>query len=159
MASLYRKLLPFLIGLLLCNFLFSSNHYNRVHLSVTLSGHVLFGIGFEHFLAEQHAIQATVFPLMAPGKGFPFALSGGYAYYTREDRWRGKLGVEVTAIVSPPAPDRRRILPLLNIMPGLEYSFDGSNSIQTQLWLAFFLKKYKRRFAPIGIDCRYARSL
>jgi hypothetical protein len=155
-----KSIIPLVVLFLsVCIFLHARNYSNRIHLSVTLSGHVLFGIGFEHFFSEQHAIHATVFPLMAPGKGFPFALSSGYNYYTPEDRWRGKLGLDMMVIVSPPDPERRKMLPLLNICPGVEYAFDSENSVQSQLWLAFFLKRYTRRFAPIGIDSRYARKL
>ena len=82
--------------------------YNRLHISFTLSGHLLFGAGIEHSFNDRHSIQVTGFPLMWPGKGFPLAVTAGYGYRFNTEPWRAKLGVDFALLVSPPDPDARR---------------------------------------------------
>ncbi len=138
----------------------SSDMYNRVHVSVTLSGHILFGVGVEHGFTEHHALQITVYPLVVPGKGFPFAMQAGYNYYWGGSLWKGKVGFAGGVIVSPPDPDKRRYLPMLMLTPGVRYA-DKDNFYTGALWLARFLGKTNQKWpiVPIGIEARYGRAL
>jgi len=132
--------------------------FNRVIFSLTLSGHILTGVGFEHGFDTHHALQVTAYPFMLPGKGLPFAFSAGYNYYYGRNKWRGKIGGAFALLVSPPDPDKRKTMPLLLLTPGIQYHFDPSNSAVFQPWLAVFLKKAKHRFAPIGLEFRYGHN-
>ncbi len=133
----------------------ANNSFNRLNLSFTLSGHILVGIGWEHGFDTHHALHVTTYPLMWPGDGFPFAVSAGYNYYYGQNKWRGKIGGAFALLVSPPDPDKRKTMPLLLLTPGVQYAFDLNHSALFQPWLAFFLKKAKHRFAPIGLEFRY----
>lgn len=132
--------------------------FDRVNFSVTLSGHVLVGVGFEHGFNAHHALQVKAFPLVVPGKGFPFAFSAGYNYYTKGVRWRGKIGANFTLLVSPPDPVKRKWMPMLVLAPGVQYGFNETNSLTFQPWLAYFLAHANRRFAPIGLEFIYGRN-
>lgn len=133
--------------------------YNRLNASITLSGHFLFGFGFEHGFDEHHALQAMVFPLLIPGKGMPFALHVGYNYYFEGETWRAKIGFGYALLVSPPDPQKRKVMPMLLFTPGLAYRFKKSeNSLLFQPWLAYFLKHANRRFAPIGLEFQYGHT-
>lgn len=135
--------------------------YNRVHFSFTLSGHLLFGAGFEHGFNDQHSIQVTGFPLMWPGKGFPFAFTAGYGYHFNTQPWRAKLGFDFALIVSPPDPDIRKTLPMLMFTPGVAYQFKNNKSVSTQFWLTHFLSDTNKKLfiAPIGWEFQYSSDL
>ena len=49
---------------------------DRIHLSLSLGGYVMFGIGITHWIEEHHSLEATLFPLGFPWEGFPAAPSG-----------------------------------------------------------------------------------
>ncbi len=137
----------------------SSDAYNSVQVSVTLSGHVMIGVGFEHGIDRHHAVQIMVYPLIVPGKGFPFALQAGYNYYSGRAHWKGKLGLAGGLIVSPPDPDKRKFLSMILITPGIQY-VDGNNHYNGALWLARFLGQTNQKWpiVPIGIEARYGRT-
>lgn len=53
-----KILFVYLILFLGARFVYAGDtSYNRVKFSFTLSGHLLFGLGFEHGLDEHHALQ------------------------------------------------------------------------------------------------------
>ncbi|GEM_PF-1558158 len=134
--------------------------FNRLHVSFTLGGHLLFGVGFEHGFSNHHALQATVYPLLIPGKGMPFAFHAGYNYYFSGEKWRAKMGVGYAFLVSPPDPNQRKVMPMLLFTPGISYHFkDSADNLLFQPWLAYFLKHANRRFAPIGLEFRYGHVL
>ena len=133
--------------------------FDRVHISFTLSGHLLFGVGFEHGFTNHHALRVAVFPLLIPGKGLPFAFKAGYNYYTGGSRWKGKLGADVAILVSPPDPQKRKIMPMIVITPGLQYALKEGQYVSFQPWLAWFFKETNRKFGPIGLEFTYDYSL
>ncbi len=58
-------------------------------------------------------------------------------------------------IASPPDPDKRKFLPLINFVPGLVY-FDGSqNEYAVEAWLSFL--PIQKKFAPTGLEIQYGR--
>ncbi|NOX87809.1 MAG: hypothetical protein GXO77_02205 [Calditrichaeota bacterium] len=128
---------------------------NRLGISLVLSGHIFIGVKYRHFFNDNHSVQFTFYPLLIPGKKFPFAFSTGYDYFVGDGKWQGKLGAEFAAIVSPPDPDQRKILPLLNFTPGFRYNSHADQALGGALWLSYFLKKANRKVAPTGLEFWY----
>lgn len=133
------------------------NKTHQINFSVTLSGHILFGIGYSWFFNDNHAIQATF--LSIPEKGFPFGINTGYNYYWAGEKWRPNLGGEFTLLVSPRDPDKRRVLPLIKLVPGIRYDIREYHSINSRLWVAYFPTSKRIRIAPIGLDFRYGLNI
>ncbi len=156
MKTCVRMLFILVFGLQMA---YSGSSYNRLNLSVTVSGHVLIGMGYEHGFNEHHALGFTVYPLVMPGKGFPFALKTLYRYYANGARWQATLGGGFGLIISPPDPQERRWLPMLLLTPGVRYA-DGNNRYGADIWLAHFLTKTNRNWPliPIGLEANYGRN-
>jgi hypothetical protein len=132
---------------------------HQINLSCTLSGHILLGVGYSYWFDAHQALQATIYPLMLPGEGWPYAFNAGYGYYFGDSPWRPKVGLDFAMIVSPPDPDQRKTLSLLNFSPGLQYRFDD-NVLLSQIWLSYFVsKKTRSKFAPTGLEFQYGRAL
>ncbi len=138
------------------SFIFGGNKSdNRIGISFVLSGHLLFGLKAEHFFDAHQCIQATIYPIIVPGKKFPFAFTAGYNYFTGGNHWQGKLGAEFGMIVSPPDPQKRKILPMLNFTPGVRYVRQNGNTLGGNFWLSYFLKKTRHKVAPTGLEFWY----
>ena len=152
-----RKILVFalLLGLLPAVLWAGNRSENRIGISFVLSGHLLFGVKVQHFFDAQNCVQATFYPLLIPGKKFPFAFGLGYNYFTNGQHWQGKLGAEFAMIVSPPDPQKRKVLPMLNFTPGFRYVRQNGQSIGGNLWLSYFLKKTRHKIAPTGLEFWY----
>ncbi len=133
--------------------------FNRFTVSLGLSGHILLGVGLEHGFDGHHAVRVTVFPVVLPGKGFPFAFSAGYGYYFNGSKWRAGLGGEFALLVSPPDPHKRKFLPLLNLVPAVQYQIDGKQFVDARLWLSYFFGRANVPVAPTAIVFRYGRNL
>ena len=131
---------------------------HQVNFSITLSGHILFGAGYTYWFNDNHAVEATIYPLMVPGKGFPFALSAGYGFYPGGEYWRGKLGTEMTLLVSPPGPDKRKTMPMLSFTPGFLYK-TGKSTIQSEIWYSWFLKNARKKMSFTGIELKYGHFI
>ncbi|MCD4693354.1 MAG: hypothetical protein K8R79_10600 [Calditrichales bacterium] len=130
---------------------------NQLNLSITLSGHILFGFGYTHWLDDNNTVGGTLY--IIPEKGAPFGLNGGYAYFTNGERWRMKLGAELTLLVCPPDPDKRKILPMINFVPGVQYAINDENFVMSQLWLSYLPVKANVKFAPTGLEFIYGKRL
>jgi len=131
--------------------LFPYSHH-QLNLSLTLSGHIIVGVGYCHYLHVNHGVQATF--LIIPEKGFPFGLNGGYHYLGNGNKWHGKLGAELMLLVSP-SPDRKS-MSFFNIVPGIQYRLNHENSITPQLWISYIIPK--RKIVPTGIEFRCGKS-
>jgi hypothetical protein len=103
-----KPLYLFLIVLLAGQVFARDQIKHQFHFSLTLSGHILFGAGYTYWLNDEHAFEATVYPLLLPGKGFPFAVSAGYGFYPGGEHLKAKVGGEMTLLISPPDPERRK---------------------------------------------------
>jgi hypothetical protein len=158
-----RKLIITISGGLLILQLFcvsiqaAENKTQQINFSITLSGHILFGIGYSYFLTDNHAVQTTLF--LIPEKGFPFGINAGYNYFWEGEKWRPNLGTEFTLLVSPPDPDKRRVLPLIKLIPGIRYDFNEIHNLNSRLWIAYFPTSKRVRVAPIGLDFKYGYNL
>ncbi len=131
----------------------AENKSHQINLSFTLSGHILFGVGYSYFWNEHQGVQ-TIFYLV-PEKGLPFGITAGYNYCWSEGKWRPNLGAEFMVLASPPDPEKRKFLPMLKLVPGIRYDFNGEQNLNSRLWIAYFLKSTRVRIAPIGIEFLY----
>lgn len=133
---------------------------DRIVASFTLSGLLIFGVGYEHRFDEHHVFQATVYPFFVPEfTSFPLFFSTGYDYHGAGDSWRFKIGANYFLMMGPSKPGGRRKLNLLCLTPGAVCSIDDESDLTSQLWLARFPKENRRHEIPlpIGFDFRYSR--
>ena len=127
---------------------------DQFHVSLTLGGHYLVGIGYTHFIEEHHALEFTLFPFAHPKEGFPFGFRAGYAWAPSDEVWRAKLGVNATVLVGSGESGGNRITPTLGITPGIQYDPDHERSFRADLWMSYYLRE--RVFVPTGIEFFYA---
>jgi hypothetical protein len=127
---------------------------NRVHLSVTLGGYFLVGLGYTHWLEQHHAMEFTVFPLAWPWEGFPFGVRAGYAWIPSDEIWRAKLGGNLTLIVRPGQTGANRFTPMLAFTPGLQYDPHHDKSFRADLWVSYYLREHV--LAPTAVEFLYS---
>ncbi len=123
---------------------------DRIHVSVTLGGYFLIGVGYTRWIEQHHAVEFTVFPFAHPGEGFPFALRVGYAWVPSDEIWRAKLGANATVLIRPASSGRDRFTPLLTFTPGIQYDPSGHQSFRADLWMSYYLTE--REFAPTAVE-------
>jgi hypothetical protein len=129
---------------------------DQIHLSVTLGGYFLFGMGYTLYLEEHHALEFTVFPFAFPMEGFPFGLRAGYAWVPSNEIWRAKLGGNMMVLVRPGMNGFERFTPILALTPGIQYDPDSDRSLRADLWVSYYLKE--KVFAPTGVEFLYGWS-
>ncbi|MFZ5516932.1 MAG: hypothetical protein ACOY90_09865 [Candidatus Zhuqueibacterota bacterium] len=134
-----------------------SDDTHQINLSFTLSGHLLFGIGYSYGFEAHHFVQATWF--IVPEKGLPFAVNGGYNYFFKGGAWQPNLGLETVIIASPSGRVKRKYLPLITLVPGIGYQFNDTHAVNTRLWLAYFPIKARKKVAPIGLEFKYGNFI
>ena len=127
---------------------------DRVHLSLSLGGYVMVGIGITHWIEEHHALEATVYPFAFPGEGFPFAVKAGYAWTPSDEVWRAKLGGNFTMLVRKGNGGSRRLIPLVAFTPGLQYDPSDQRSFRADVWMSYYLTE--KVFAPTALEFLYA---
>ncbi len=154
-------LMAILMGILLwMTPLQAGGKQHRINVSLILSGHLMFGAGYEYHFDDHHVLACHFYPAIIPGiSELPFAFSAGYGYYTGGGRWKGRFGLEYTMIISPPDPEKRKTLPMICFLPGLQYSIAKAHHIMSQLYLARFLKETRVPMAPIGIELRFGKGI
>jgi hypothetical protein len=123
---------------------------DRFHVSITLGGYFLVGVGYSHNFEQHHALELTVFPFAYPGEGFPFGLRAGYAWVPSDEVWRAKLGGSLTVLIRPGQTGTDRFTPLLGVTPGIQYDPDSDRSFRADLWMSYYLKE--KTFAPTGLE-------
>jgi hypothetical protein len=127
---------------------------DRIHLSLSLGGYVMLGIGITHWMEEHHSLEATLFPLGFPWEGFPAAVKVGYAWTPSDEVWRAKLGGNVTMLRHSHPGSRGGFTPLLAFTPGLQYDATDSRSLRADLWMSYFLSEGV--FAPTALELIHA---
>jgi len=123
---------------------------DQIHVSLTLGGYILLGVGYTRWIEEHHALEFTLFPLARPSEGFPFGLRAGHAWVPSNERWRAKLGSNVTILIRPVESSQRRFTPILAFTPGIHYDPTDSQTLRADLWMSYFLRQ--RVFAPTGVE-------
>lgn len=126
---------------------------DQFHVSVTVGGHFLIGVGYTHFVEEHHALEFTLFPFAHPKEGFPFGIRAGYAWIPSDEVWRAKLGANITLLIRPGQTGGDRFTPTVGVTPGIQYDPDAERSFRADLWMAYYLKE--GIFVPTGIEFLY----
>jgi hypothetical protein len=127
---------------------------DRIHLSITLGGYFLVGVGYSRYIEQHHALEFTVFPFAYPSEGFPFGLRAGYAWVPSDEVWRAKLGGNMTVLIRPGQAGKDRLTPLLGLTPGIQYDPESDRSFRADLWMSYYLKE--KVFAPTGLEFFYS---
>lgn len=127
---------------------------DRVHVSVTLGGHFLLGVGYTRNIERHHALEFTVFPFSYPGEGFPFGVRAGYAWVPSDEVWRAKMGGNFTVLIGPGQRGADRFRPMLAITPGIQYDPHHDRSFRADLWMCYHLRE--KVFAPMAVEFLYA---
>jgi hypothetical protein len=127
---------------------------DQYHLSITLGGHFLVGVGYTRWIEEHHALEFTVFPFAHPREGFPFGVRAGYAWVPSDEVWRAKLGGSLTLLIRPGQSGGDRFTPTLDLTPGIRYHPDHERSFRADLWMSYFLKE--KFFVPTGLEFFFA---
>lgn len=128
----------------------SSVPSDRFHVSVSLGGHFMVGVGYSHFVETHHVLEFTVFPFTYPGEGFPFGLRAGYAWIPSDEVWRAKLGGNFTVLVNSTRSGRERFTPLVAFTPGIQYDPESDRSFRADLWMSYYLTE--KVFAPTAVE-------
>ncbi|WP_457565293.1 hypothetical protein [Caldithrix abyssi] len=155
MKSSSKILLAALLAIFITGHSAFAGGQNRIGVSFVLSGHLMFGLKFQHYFDSNQNVQVTFFPLLMPGKKFPFALTTGYNYFIGQGKWQTRVGAEFALIVSPPDPDKRKILPMINLTPGFRYNRTNEQSLSGSIWVSYFLKKTRKPIFPTGVELWY----
>ena len=126
---------------------------DQFHVSLTLGGYILLGVGYTRWIEAHHALEFTAFPFAHPGEGFPFAVRVGHAWLPSDEVWRAKLGSNLTVLFHPRGQDGNRITPLLALTPGIQYGPESDLSLRADLWVSYYLKQ--RVLAPTAVEFLY----
>lgn len=127
---------------------------DRIHVSVSLGGYVMLGIGLTHWVEEHHAIEATLYPVGFPWEGLPFAAKLGYAWTPSDEVWRAKLGGNVTVLRHRHPGHSGGFTPVLAFTPGLQYDPTDQRSVRLDLWMSYYL--LEGVFAPTALEVIHA---
>jgi len=126
---------------------------DQFHISVTLGGHFLVGVGYTSWIEEHHALEFTLFPFAHPKEGFPFGLRAGYAWIPSDEVWRAKLGANVTLLFRTNDSGGDRFTPTLGLTPGILYLPSSGRSIRGDFWMSYYLRE--KAFVPTGVEFLY----
>lgn len=126
---------------------------DQFHVSVTLGGHFLVGLGYTSWIEEHHALEFTLFPFAHPREGFPFGIRAGYAWIPSDEAWRAKLGANVTLLFRPGGSGGDRFTPTLGLAPGILYFPDSKRSFRGDFWISYYLRE--KAFVPTGLEFFY----
>ncbi len=132
---------------------------NRLGVSIVVSGHLFFGLKFEHSFDTHQAVQFTFYPVCLPARGMPLAATAGYNYYFGKNNWQGKVGAEFALLASPRQNGKRKFLPMLNFTPGIRYQKNPDKAFGGSIWISYLLKNANRKIAPTGLEFWYGWSL
>ncbi len=126
---------------------------DQFHISVTLGGHFLVGLGYTMWVEEHHAVEFTLFPFAHPKEGFPFGLRAGYAWIPSDEVWRAKLGANVTLLLRTDGSGGHLLTPTLGLTPGILYIPDSKRSFRGDFWMSYYLRE--KAFVPTGLEFFY----
>lgn len=129
---------------------------HQIQFSVTLSGHLIFGLGYTYYWNIHQGWQANFY--LIPEKGLPFGLSTGYNHIWGETKWRPNLTADFMILASPPDPVQRKYLSMIKLVPGIQYDFGSDQNLNSRLWIAYFLRQKRAKIAPIGLEVMYGHQ-
>lgn len=128
---------------------------HQVHFSITLSGHVLLGVGYTYYWNLHQGWQSNVY--LIPEKGLPYGIATGYNYLWGGTKWRPNFAADVMVLASPPDPVKRKYLAMVRLVPGIQYEFNNDQSMNSRLWIAYFLRQPRAKIVPIGLEVMYGQ--
>ena len=127
---------------------------DQFHISVTLGGHFLVGLGYTNWVEQHHALEFTLFPFAHPKEGFPFGVRAGYAWVPSDEIWRAKLGANVTLLFRASDGPGDRFTPTVGLTPGILYIPDSGKSFRGDFWMSYYIRE--RAFVPTGLEFLYS---
>ena len=116
---------------------------DRLHVSISLGGYFMLGVGYTHWIEEHHA-------LIQPRDGFPVGIRVGHAWIPSNEIWRAKLGGNATLLLEPARKGWDRLVPILAFTPGLQYEPDSDWCFRADVWMSYF--PTQGVFAPTSIE-------
>lgn len=154
--------------LLILIFIFSINPKNttaqrsEIGVSVTLSGHFIFGPYYRYWFDDNNEIDLLI-PAAWEGTGkvlFPCGIQTGYHYYFGENHWRPSLGVQYSLFFAPKVNGERNNLNIFSLVPGVQYQWaDNKFSLEELLWISYFKMNNKRKIFPTGLETKFGVKL
>lgn len=123
---------------------------DQIHLSLSLGGIVMFGVGYTRWVEKHHAIEATVYPFAFPWDGFPCAVKLGYAWIPSNESVRAKLGGNFTLLLHDHEGIGRDVTPLVAFTPGIQYNPTNGESIRWDFWMSYY--PTMDVFAPTALE-------
>jgi hypothetical protein len=126
---------------------------DQFHLTVTLGGHFLVGLGYTNWVEQHHALEFTLFPFAHPKEGFPFGVRAGYAWVPSDEIWRAKLGANMTLLFRTGGGPGDRFTPTVGLTPGILYIPDSGKSFRGDFWMSYYIRE--RAFVPTGLEFLY----
>ncbi len=123
---------------------------DRIHVSLSLGGYVMFGVGYTHWVERHHALEATLYPFAYPWDGIPCALKLGYAWIPSNEAVRAKLGGNFTLLLHDHEGIGRTLTPLVAFTPGIQYDPTRGESIRWDFWMSYF--PTEGVFAPTALE-------
>lgn len=123
---------------------------DRFHISLSVGGYIQVGVGYTHWVEEHHALEMTLFPLSYPFETIPFGIRLGHAWIPSNERWRAKLGSNLTLLLRSSERRGTVLTPLLAFTPGLQYDPDDERAFRLDLWMSYYLSEGV--FAPTALE-------
>ena len=131
---------------------------HQVTFSFTLSGHLLLSVGYGYFFDNHNAVQVSVHTVTEKPP-FVFGFNSGYNYYFLNKMWHPNIGAEVMLLLGPPDPENRRLFPMINIVPGIQYDFSKVHCLNGRLWASYMPTEKPFKITPTGIEFKYGYNL
>lgn len=129
---------------------------HQVHCSIMLRGHVLLGVGYTYYCHQHQGWQSNVY--LIPEKGWPHGIATGCNYIWGGTKWPPNFTADVMILASPPDPVKRKYLAMIRLLPGIQYEFGNDQSMNSRLWIAYFLRQPRPKIVPIGLEVMYGQQ-
>jgi hypothetical protein len=141
---------------------YSNAQHSEIGVSVTLSGHLIFGPYYRYWLDDNNEIDLMI-PAAWEGTGkvlFPGGIQTGYHYYFGDKHWRPTVGLQYSLFLGPKTNNERKNLYIFTLTPGIQYRWDETKySIEELFWISYFPKNTKRKISPTGFETRFGIKL
>jgi len=127
---------------------------DQFHISLSLGGYVMFGVGYTHWVEKHHALETTVYPFAYPWDGIPCAVKLGYAWIPSNEAVRAKLGGNFTLLLHDHEGTGSRFTPVLAFTPGIQYDPTNAESVRWDFWMSYY--PTQGVFAPTALETLFS---
>ena len=135
---------------------------SEIGVSVTLSGHFLFGPYYRYWFDDHNELDFMI-PCACEGKGkviFPSGIQAGYHYFFGDSSWRFSTGVQYSLFFGPKKDDSRKNLHIFSVIPGVQYRWNETKpSVEELLWISYFKLNGKQKISPTGLETKIGIKL